>query len=389
MKRVLFEAPSAGGKRARVSSVEAPPVMPTVAAASSTNISGVGVSAAVSPPRPSATPLSPETAAKRARHAALKRERKKLARSAQNMSGGLSAVVTPAAPPALFNFAVSDARDHAETPFEAYRDLEPLLFRLAQELKKTKATLLIWDPFFCTGSCVIHLGRLGFTSVLNENVDFYKLCLAPPEFDVLVTNPPFSADHMEKTLAFAAKCGKPWAVLIPDFCSKKGYWSKVLSLPATGAAGAIVPSRERGPVVSPLCGPLHFLGPTTKAYLFAAPGRDIGGKVPVAVSVDGETTAATTTTAAIPSAPRVAHVFAATFQCVWHLSLGASHAVTLARWYRKRIAPAGAAVIEEDVAALPQLALDALKKRRDESAAKPWRKKLSRQRKAAANRAAE
>ena len=32
---------------------------------------------------------------------------------------------------------------------------------------------------------------------------------------------------------------------------------------------------------------------------------------------------------------RVGHVFAATFQCVWHLALGPERGVALARWYRK------------------------------------------------------
>lgn len=37
-----------------------------------------------------------------------------------------------------------------------------------------------------------------------------------PEFDVLVTNPPFSGDHIERTLAFALACRKPWFLLLPQ-----------------------------------------------------------------------------------------------------------------------------------------------------------------------------
>ncbi len=40
-------------------------------------------------------------------------------------------------------FPVDDEKDHAETPFEAYRDLEPLLYRLAVLLGRTKATLRV------------------------------------------------------------------------------------------------------------------------------------------------------------------------------------------------------------------------------------------------------
>jgi hypothetical protein len=36
-------------------------------------------------------------------------------------------------------FAVSDEKDHAETPFDAYRDIEPFLFQLAMRRKRSKA----------------------------------------------------------------------------------------------------------------------------------------------------------------------------------------------------------------------------------------------------------
>lgn len=49
------------------------------------------------------------------------------------------AVVTPAAKGALSFEA--DWHDHCETPFEAFRDVEPLLFQLAARLGRTKATL--------------------------------------------------------------------------------------------------------------------------------------------------------------------------------------------------------------------------------------------------------
>ena len=90
--------------------------------------------------------------------------------------------------------AHSDWHDHCETPFEAYRDVEPLLFRLAEQLGRTKATLRIYDPYFCEGSMVQHLGRLGFASVHNRNEDCYRVWSSgrTPQFDVLITNPPYS-----------------------------------------------------------------------------------------------------------------------------------------------------------------------------------------------------
>ncbi|GAX73315.1 hypothetical protein CEUSTIGMA_g769.t1 [Chlamydomonas eustigma] len=104
-------------------------------------------------------------------------------------------------------FTVIDDRDHAETPLEAYRDLEPILFRLATLLGKTKNTLKIYDPYYCAGAVKRNLALLGFTDVYNKNEDFYEVQASNscPVFDVLITNPPFSGDHMERVVQFAAK----------------------------------------------------------------------------------------------------------------------------------------------------------------------------------------
>lgn len=37
-----------------------------------------------------------------------------------------------------YAFEVTDDRDHAETPFQAYADLEPILYKLCTRLKKTR-----------------------------------------------------------------------------------------------------------------------------------------------------------------------------------------------------------------------------------------------------------
>jgi hypothetical protein len=309
----------------------------------------------------------PAMVAKRALQKAAARAR---AVASQAAAGGLSAVITPAAAPARL-FTASDPRDDAETPFEAYRDLEPFLFRLATALGKTKATLRIYDPYFCAGSVAGHLGRLGFPLVRNANEDCYaaQAAGAVPEFDVLVTNPPFSGDHMARALSYAARCGKPWCMLLPEFVARKAYFAPALGGVEGGGEGGDAPLRSR------LCGPLAFLGPTARAYMFAAPGRGLSG-APTASSGGGGGDAG--------GAPRVAHLFAATFQCVWFLALGAAHSEGVLSWWRKRVAPAAQCALALSERALPQLALDPGKKRREEGGARPWRKKLSRQRKRAA-----
>ena len=195
--------------------------------------------------------------------------------AAQQLEGGLRAIVTPQALPA--HPFVADPHDHAETPFEAYQDIEPILFRLATLLGRTKAgatALRLYDPFYCAGSVKRHLGRLGFDSVRNDNVDFYNYSNRPTpgDFDVLISNPPFSGDHMPRTVTYAVECGRPWLLLMPDFVAKKTWFKQLIgSTPA--APGALPVQRQR----------LYYLGPATTPYTFAAPGRDgaDGGGAPL------------------------------------------------------------------------------------------------------------
>ena len=136
------------------------------------------------------------------------------------------------------------------------------------------------------------------------------------------------------------------------------------------------------PAVSPACGPLHFLGPSSSAYMFAAPGRGLNG-APLLGAQGAEGSSGSS------EAPRLAHVFAATFQCVWYLALGPEHSSTLVAWWRKKCLGRALCLLEEQCGELPQLALDAGRKRREEAAAnkRPWRKRLMRQRKQAAKQA--
>ena len=64
--------------------------------------------------------------------------------------------------------------------------------------------LSIWDPYYCAGKVKVHLMNLGFTNVVNENQDFYAVANTPrqPEFDVLLTSPPYSDGRSDKKLRF-------------------------------------------------------------------------------------------------------------------------------------------------------------------------------------------
>lgn len=133
-----------------------------------------------------------------------------------------------------YMFQVDDT-DHCETPFQAYRDILDVLDRLANSLHKKRSSLTIYDPYYCDGGVKKKLASFGFTSVINRNRDFYDDIEKgeTPEYDVLVTNPPYSGVHMEKILAFcssqSARKQKPFLLLLPHFVYTKDYYERALS----------------------------------------------------------------------------------------------------------------------------------------------------------------
>ena len=118
-----------------------------------------------------------------------------------------------------------DTDDHCETSHVAYAHVAPILTYIAEQLGKTPNNLQIYDPYYCAGTVVQHLNKLGFENVYNQPEDFYQViqdgCV--PQHDVLVTNPPYSGDHFERLLKFCSQNNKPALLLIPDHLSKKKY----------------------------------------------------------------------------------------------------------------------------------------------------------------------
>lgn len=112
--------------------------------------------------------------------------------------------------------------DHAETPLDAYVDLEPALRALSAD----KQNLLIYDPYYAAGGVKTRLASLGYTSVINRNRDFYTDDI--PDYDVLVTNPPYSADHVERLVGFALAQRKPFAFLLPTYVLARDFWRPVV-----------------------------------------------------------------------------------------------------------------------------------------------------------------
>ncbi|GMI43013.1 hypothetical protein TrCOL_g6942 [Triparma columacea] len=115
--------------------------------------------------------------------------------------------------------------DSAETPFVAYLSIVNFLNAAASSAGKSKAEIRVYDPYYCDGSVKRHLAKLGY-NCYNENEDFYAAIEQgrTPSFDVLVTNPPYSHDHIQRCLQFAASCGKPYALLLPNYVYNKDYY---------------------------------------------------------------------------------------------------------------------------------------------------------------------
>lgn len=114
----------------------------------------------------------------------------------------------------------ADADDHAETPYRAYADIAAALDWLAQRLRKSRKELKIYDPYYCAGGVKRRLGELGFLRVTNENVDCYSTW-RNVECDVLLTNPPYSADHLIKLATFCSERQHPWLWLVPEWTHKR------------------------------------------------------------------------------------------------------------------------------------------------------------------------
>jgi len=158
--------------------------------------------------------------------------------------------------PGSHPFEVDDS-DHCETPLKAYQDLTVILDRLLlREIDEPppdgslqsshttthtttnpnlRSSLRIYDPYYCDGGVKTKLASMGFTNVINGNRDFYQDIQTGqiPDYDVLVTNPPYSGHHMERLLEFCASASqannKPSFLLLPHFVYTKEYYERALS----------------------------------------------------------------------------------------------------------------------------------------------------------------
>ena len=248
------------------------------------------------------------------RRAEKRAKRAKLRGFLQGVGGGEGAPAgsgRPATPAELSERPFeAEAEDHCETPLEAFRDIEPLLFALSQRLGRPKEQLAIYDPFFCEGSMKQHLRALGFDNVRNERKDFYAELRAGrvPAHDVLVTNPPFSGDHIPRTLRFAAggNAQRPYFLLLPNFvCRKRDFAAAVAAAPP----GFLIPRRR---------------------YTFWSPGRGRSTGPPRGGAARGQHSLGGS-----GGGDSGKPLATAPFDCFWYVHLGEWHQ-ELTAWYLKK-----------------------------------------------------
>eukprot|EP00041_Stephanoeca_diplocostata_P010287 m.163257 g.163257 ORF g.163257 m.163257 type:complete len:315 (-) comp18099_c0_seq2:191-1135(-) len=150
------------------------------------------------------------------------------------------------------NFEV-DIGDHCETPLMAYRDISPVFESIREAIKKRKQAIQLYDPYFCRGAVVANLQQLGYKSVYNKNVDFYKAQRegSIPPYDVLVTNPPYSGKHINKLLNFVMRSNKPSLLLVPKYTHEEPFYDPIIDrMPRDKQPMYFVP-RKRYAYVSP------------------------------------------------------------------------------------------------------------------------------------------
>lgn len=143
--------------------------------------------------------------------------------------------------------------DHFETPSQAYADILPVLqsiglqrWRRQHKRKRKRAEgagivsdallqLTLYDPYYCQGSLRAALVGLGLSAqrCINENRDFYRDVDedSVPVHDVLVTNPPYSADHKQRLLSILLRQQRgelsgpvPFLLLMPAWLANTDYW---------------------------------------------------------------------------------------------------------------------------------------------------------------------
>ena len=119
--------------------------------------------------------------------------------------------------------------DDRETPPRAIEDIINVLKILFQSQSPT-----IYDPYYCKGTIKNIFQSFGYPNVINQDLDFYKTIKNQeiPQHDILITNPPYSQDHIRRALTFttASQPSIPFAMLLPsNVCSSRDWYASLFT----------------------------------------------------------------------------------------------------------------------------------------------------------------
>lgn len=92
-------------------------------------------------------------------------------------------------------------------------------------VRPTNRRVRVWDPFFCEGLSRQMLEQRG-CQVIHEDRDFYAWQPDPSEYDVILTNPPYS--QKKKVLERMLELSKPFALIVPISILASKYFAKLL-----------------------------------------------------------------------------------------------------------------------------------------------------------------
>jgi hypothetical protein len=122
------------------------------------------------------------------------------------------------------------------------------------------------------------LNDIGYTNVVHENADFYGLITRGdfPRHDVLVTNPPYSEDHIGRLLDYVVSTEipiheRPVCLLLPNWVSRKAEYESTFVAPLTSMGFELL-----------------YLGPLVP-YKYAMPSFVTMEERPDHVGTNGET----------------------------------------------------------------------------------------------------
>jgi hypothetical protein len=185
----------------------------------------------------------------------------------------------------------TDYNDHFETPLQAYQDTKLLLDWLsanvndvdasnvccgdndatktthdriiigngrnkkkrhihpaesAQSTSEKTTSITLYDPYYCNGRTAVLLRELGYPNIIHEKRDFYADIEkgTVPEYDILITNPPYSDTHKKRCLDYcfeqlrgqqqqpsetSTRGGNPFLLLMPAYTASKQYYRDCLA----------------------------------------------------------------------------------------------------------------------------------------------------------------